>query len=134
MESRAFIERMVAIETELREARQSRHDRNTAINNVVDGMRAEQMDSDRRLTLVEVCLARITQLLDGYQGQGGLVSRVGELSRQVADMPHTGLSERVASLESRTVAIERKLYIATGALIALQILFGLGIIPNVFAR
>jgi uncharacterized protein (DUF342 family) len=152
MDSRAFIERMAAIEAEIRDNRENRHARNSAVNAIVNEIRVDQNDleerfdemhqtANARITMLENLMARITQLLDGYQGQGGLVARVGELAESVAAMPHGTILERMNAIATRTKALEarqtvtdRKLYIATGIIICLQVLAGLGAFPNLFAR
>lgn len=152
METREFIERMAAIEAEIREARESRHDRNNAINSVLSEIRVDQSemeerfdrmhkDSADRMRVLEDILARVTQLLDGYHDKGGLVNQVGELAKAIEGMPHGTILERLTTaehrqdrIESRQAVTDRKLYIATGFLIALQVLAALGAFPTLFAK
>jgi uncharacterized protein (DUF342 family) len=151
MDTREFIERMAAIEAEIHETREARHARNSALTSIINEIRVDQNDledridnaqqsANTRITMLENLMQRITQLLDGYQNQGGLVQRVGELAEAVAGMPHGTILERMTAIEKRTEKIEtrqaatdRKLYIATGVLIALQVLAGMGMF-NLFPK
>ena len=108
MESKDFINRMAKIEAEIRESRDSRHNRNQQVNNVIDEMRIEQIGAEKRIAIMEAIMQRVTQLLEGYLQQQGLVGVVAE----------HGL---------RINAIEKKIYIAVGGLAVLQIIIGMGV-------
>ena len=113
--SKAFIDRMARIESEIEENRRSRHERNAQINSVIDSMRLEQMAADKRIGLLETILQRITQLLEGYLQHQGLVGTVSEHGRRLDQN-------------------DKKMNIAIGGIAVLQILIGLGVFAPLFSR
>lgn len=115
LDNAEFVQRLNKIENELAQNREARLFRNAQSSKLFQGIREEQVDAHKRIALLESLLQRVTQLLEGYMTNQGLVETVKEHGKRIDQ-------------------IERKIYLAVGGLAVLQVIIGLGVFMPFFTH
>lgn len=113
MDTVEFNNRMNKIENELEQNREARLFRNAQSSKIFQGIHEEQIDSQKRIAIAENTLQRVTQLLEGYMNNQGMVDTVREHGQRIT-------------------SIEKKIYLAVGGLVVLQIAIGAGVFIPLF--